>query len=205
MNLDLHTTAVVITDPQVDVLSPDGALADLLHAQVAKRRVVDNLRALRDHAERAGVPVLYSTLERRAKHTRAPATNAPIYQLIHERGAMLEGAGAAIVPELAPTERTTLASPRGGMMAFGTTDLDALLRARGARTLIMGGMVLNLCLEANLRAAVDLGYEIILVSDATATISDAAHEAALASLALIAAKIVTTAELLPALTRAAAA
>ncbi len=205
LSLDLDTTAFVVTDPQVDVLARDGALADLLYAQVEQRDVVANLRAIRDQAERSDVPVIYSTLVHGAKNVAAPVTNAPIYQLLHDRKAMRGDAGGAIVPELAPTEKTTLASPRAGMMAFGTTDLDSLLRARGAKTLIMGGMVLNLCLEANIRAAVDLGYEVIVVSDASATLSDAAHEATLATLGLIAKHVVTTAELLPALQRAAAA
>lgn len=205
MTLDMNTTALLITDPQRDVLASDGVLADLLHAQVAQRQVVANLRKLRDAAEAAGLPILYSTLIQRNEHHAAPPSNAPIYQLLRQRGAMREGAGGAIVEALAPTPSTVLATPRAGMLAFGTTDLDQLLRARGIRTLIMGGMVLNLCVEANVRAAVDHGYEVVLVSDATATTSDEAHAGTLATLSLIAQRIVETSELLAELNPSAAA
>jgi biuret amidohydrolase len=205
MTLDISTTALVITDPQLDVLAADGKLADLLHPQVEKRGVVAHLRQLRDHAERLGVPVVYSTLEHGAKTVAAPPTNAPVYAMITDRGAMRPGAGGDIHPQLVPTDKTALATPRTGMMAFGVTDIDQLLRARGAKTLVMAGMVLNLCLESNVRAAVDHGYEVVVVSDATATISDEAHEATLASLGFIAQRILTTEEVLAELTQAAAA
>lgn len=205
MKLDLSTTAVVITDPQVDVLSAEGALADLLHAEVARLDVVSNLRRLRDAAESVHVPVVYSTLQHTEKNGEAHPSKAPIYALMRERGAMHADRGGAIHPELAPTDRTVVAWPRAGMAAFGTTDLDTILRTRGVRTLVMGGMVLNLCLEANVRSAVDLGYEVIVVDDATATVSEEARAATLGSLALIASQIVSTEEVVAALVRSKAA
>ena len=205
MKLDLSTTALVITDPQHDVLSEDGCFADLLHSQVKKRNVVANLCALRDAAERTGIPVIYSTLVHGPKTVAAPPTHAPVYGLMKERAAMRPGAGGEILPGLAPTQNTTLATPRTGMLAFGTTDIDTLLRARGAKTLIMAGMILNLCLEANIRAAVDHGYGVIAVSDATATVSDEAHEGSIGSLGLIAQSILTTEQVLAALSQATAA
>lgn len=203
MQLDPTTTAVVITDPQLDVLAPDGAFADLVGSEVSRLDVVRHLRALRDAAEAAGVPVIYSPL------LYGPGDlergNAPIFSLIAERRAMRAGSGGEFHPDLVPTEKTIVAAARKGMAAFGTTDLEEHLRSRGVRTVIMAGMIADLCLESNVRGAIEAGFEVVVARDATATVSADAYEAALASFGLLAKATPSTAEIVGSLSTAAAA
>ena len=60
--MDWTKTALVIIDPQVDVLDPEGAFWDLVGDQVSRFGTVEKLVALRDAAEKAGVAVFYSWL-----------------------------------------------------------------------------------------------------------------------------------------------
>ena len=53
--------------------------------------------------------------------------------------------------------------------AFLGTDLQARLQAAGIRRVILCGMQTHMCLEAAARAAHDLGYEVVVASDACAT------------------------------------
>lgn len=53
--------------------------------------------------------------------------------------------------------------------AFRETDLAARLKGLGAKTLVICGMQTHMCVEAAVRHAADLGYEVILVEDACAT------------------------------------
>lgn len=58
-------------------------------------------------------------------------------------------------------------------------DLHERLWALGIRTLIVTGVVTNVCCEGTVRDAYALGYRVIMVADGNATVSDAAHNATL--------------------------
>jgi nicotinamidase-related amidase len=58
-------------------------------------------------------------------------------------------------------------------------DLHERLWALGIRTLIVTGVVTNVCCEGTVRDAYALGYRVVMVGDGSATVSDAAHNATL--------------------------
>jgi nicotinamidase-related amidase len=53
--------------------------------------------------------------------------------------------------------------------AFRETDLAARLNSLGVKTLVICGMQTHMCVEAAVRHAADLGYEVLLAEDACAT------------------------------------
>lgn len=53
--------------------------------------------------------------------------------------------------------------------AFAGTELDALLRDRGARSLVFAGFMTHMCISSSVRAALDLGYASTVVAGACAT------------------------------------
>jgi biuret amidohydrolase len=55
-----------------------------------------------------------------------------------------------------------------GYSAFHQTDLDQILRSSGIDTLIVCGVTTEVCVHSSVRAATDLGYSCITVSDACA-------------------------------------
>lgn len=59
--------------------------------------------------------------------------------------------------------------------AFTGTPLNQLLRRRGVTTLVLGGIATNLGVESTARAAVELGYAVVLAEDAATSISADAH------------------------------
>lgn len=77
----------------------------------------------------------------------------------------------------------------------GTSPLGAELEARGVDTLIITGTLTNCCCESTARDALQMGYKVIFVSDANATLSDEEHNATLISMYTIFADVMTTAEL----------
>jgi ureidoacrylate peracid hydrolase len=74
----------------------------------------------------------------------------------------------------------------------GSSDLDALLRARGIDTLIVVGTATNVCCESTARDAMMLNYKVFFVSDANACRTDAEHNATLASLMVMFADVRST-------------
>jgi len=82
---------------------------------------------------------------------------------------------------------------------FANTDLDQQLKVHGIHRLIVIGLLANTCLEATVRFAAELGYDVTVVKDATAALSDEGMHAALeVNLPNYANALVTTGELLEA-------
>jgi nicotinamidase-related amidase len=79
---------------------------------------------------------------------------------------------------------------------FLGTDLDLILRNRGIRTLILGGVSTEAGVEATARSARDYGYEVVVLSDGTGSLSQEAHELALRLMDLMFFDIATTGDVL---------
>jgi nicotinamidase-related amidase len=70
-------------------------------------------------------------------------------------------------------------SPGWGSSGFANTDLDLQLKKHGIHQLIVMGLIAHTCVEATVRYAAELGYEVTMVKDATADYSDEEMHAAL--------------------------
>lgn len=122
---------------------------------------------------RKGTEVL-STAEELARAFRS--AGAPVVLVRVERpGVTEQPPGSGLVPGLAHEGDLKVVKRTVG--AFQGTDLDALLRARGVRTLVLGGIATNLGVESTARAAGDLGYDLVFVEDAMSALTAAEHEA----------------------------
>ncbi|HEX5469174.1 MAG TPA: cysteine hydrolase family protein [Gaiellaceae bacterium] len=76
--------------------------------------------------------------------------------------------GVEIHPSVAPLDGESVVEkehPNG----FRETELEARLRAAGVDELVVCGMMTSMCIDATVRAAVDLGFETTVAHDACAT------------------------------------
>jgi nicotinamidase-related amidase len=62
---------------------------------------------------------------------------------------------------------------------FANTDLDLQLKRHGIHQLIVIGLIAHTCIEATVRFAAELGYDVTVVRDATADYTDEMMHAAL--------------------------
>ncbi|QFU86170.1 cysteine hydrolase family protein [Amycolatopsis sp. YIM 10] len=104
-----------------------------------------------------------------------------------------DGEGAELVFTL--DEREKLITKRT-VGAFHQTGLDEELRAANAKTVVFAGIATNFGVESSLRAALDLGYEVVAVSDAMTSIDAGSHEVAVSKIFPQLGRVVTAAELL---------
>lgn len=175
----MSNTALVVTDPQNDFLSPDGVTWGLVGKSVTDNKTVEHLDQLFSKAHESGVPVFISP------HYYYPADkkwefNGTLETVMHEINMFerksplsldgFEGSGADWLESLKPHinhENTVVANPH---KVYGpeNNDLVLQLRKRNVNKVYLAGMSANLCVEAHLRELLEQGFEVIVVSDATA-------------------------------------
>jgi nicotinamidase-related amidase len=73
-----------------------------------------------------------------------------------------------------------------------SNDLIYQLRSRNIDTVILSGMVANLCVDSHMRALMENGFKVYVVKDAVAAPGDAAYQAALVNYDMIANGVITT-------------
>ncbi|RYB05203.1 cysteine hydrolase family protein [Lichenibacterium ramalinae] len=124
----------------------------------------------------------YMTPERRATMQLAFARGAPYWQLAPEL-------------DVAPGD-LLVDKTRFSALIPGTCDMDAQLKARGIDTLIISGTLTNCCCESTARDALQMGYNVIFLTDSNAALSDEEHNATLISMSAIFADVMDTGRLL---------
>jgi nicotinamidase-related amidase len=111
--------------------------------------------------------------------------NVPLLAMVAQFGALVSGTWQTeIVPEVAPHEGE-LVLTHTRTSPFQGTPLDAELRAKGIDTLVVLGIATNASVEDAARYAGNLGYRVVLASDASSAATEAAHLATLESFQLL--------------------
>lgn len=179
MEVVLERTALLVTDPQNDFLSPDGVTWGVVGKSVVENNTVQNLEKLFKTAKESGMQVFVSP------HYYYPTDHGwkfegALEKLMHNigmfdrRGALdvegFDGSGADWLEQYKPyieDGKTVVSSPH---KVFGpeTNDLVLQLRKRNIDKIILAGMSANLCTESHMRELIEQGFEVAVVSDATA-------------------------------------
>ncbi len=178
-SFNAKTTALVITDPQNDFLSPDGVTWAMVGKSVEENNTVENIESLFKAAKDNGYLVFISP------HYYYPADHKWAFEGTLEKAMHdikmfdrndaldldgFEESGADWLEVYKPyidDENTIVVSPH---KIYGpeTNDLVLQLRKRGIDTVILGGMSANLCTESHMRELIEQGFEVVMVKDATA-------------------------------------
>jgi biuret amidohydrolase len=197
-------TALLVIDMQRDFLLPEGYAAQAgldIAPLVATIRPIGKLLSvgraaglLIVHTREGHLPDLSDCppykLERSRRANAEIGSKGPLGRLL-VRGEV----GHDFVDALRPLEREIVID-KPGYSAFPHTTLQQVLTKRGIETLIITGVTTEVCVSSTLRAAVDLGYRCITVSDACASGDPVLHKAALAMIGVeggIFGEVVTTA------------
>ncbi len=178
LSLDLERTVVLVVDMQNAFASPGGML-DLAGVDVAPARAaIANAAMVCEAARDAGVQVIYLVIGYPADQSTAGGPESPnprkelALRLMRERpelqGKLLTFGtwDFQVVDELAPRPGELVVT-KSRYSGFAGTDLDAILRSRGIRNLLMAGIASNVCVESTLRDAFFLEYWPVLIDDAT--------------------------------------
>ncbi|RDY61511.1 cysteine hydrolase [Flagellimonas nanhaiensis] len=206
--IDEHT-AIVITDPQNDFLSPQGVAWGAVGQSVKENNTIENLETIFKLGEKYNIPVFISP-HYYYEHDHVWKFEGALEKLMHnismfDRGDQLnvkgfEGSGADWLPrykKYIEKDRVVVTSPH---KVFGSesNDLALQLRKQKIDKVILAGMSGNLCAESHMRELVENGFEVAVVGDATASAKLPGldgDQAAQTNYKMISSKLFTTKEL----------
>jgi nicotinamidase-related amidase len=179
MNIRSADTALVVIDPQNDVLSEKGVSWKLVGPSVIENNTVENLARLFQAAKQNNYEVFISP------HFLYPADQpwqfgGPVEKMMLDDKEFwrpdplslegFTGSGADWLDRYKPfieDGKTVVVSPHK-VWGPQTNDLVLQLRKRGISKIILAGMLANLCVESHLRELLEQGFEVATVIDATA-------------------------------------
>jgi len=210
--LDKAHTAVVITDPQNDFLSENGKLYGLLADNMKELNTIANIETLMKAAKSEDVtlavdPLVYNALD--VDWSRAGALQRQLLDMGALQRVSLndpqgfENSGADFYAPFKPyiyDGKTIVVAPHK-MYGPESNDLIYQLRVRGIDTVILGGLVANLCVDSHMRALMENGFRVYVVKDAVGAPGADAYNAAVVNYGMIANGVLTTTEALEALSR----
>ena len=178
---DKDVTALLVIDPYNDFISEGGKLWSRLKAVAEANGCVLHMSQVLNAARKAGIRVFYALHHRYRPGDYetwkyiAPVQKAAWLHKTFEHGTW----GGEIRSEFAPQPGEIVALEHWGSSGFANTDLDLQLKRHGIHQLIVIGLIAHTCVEATVRFAAELGYEVTVVKDATASYSDEEMHAAL--------------------------
>jgi ureidoacrylate peracid hydrolase len=178
---DKEITALLVIDPYNDFISEGGKVWDRLRAIAAANNCVSHMLQVLNAARKVELRVFYALHHRyRPGDYETWKYIAPIQKAAWSHKTFEHSTwGGEIRPEFAPRPGEIVAQEHWCSSGFANTDLDLLLKRHGIHKLIVIGLIAHTCVEATVRFAAELGYEVTVVKDATASYSDEHMHAAL--------------------------
>lgn len=213
MQIEPENTALVVTDPQIDFLSPAGVVWGLVGKSIEANHTVEHIETLFRLAKAHGLPVFVSP------HYYYPTDHGWKFEgyleaamhrmgMFDRKGSLtldgFRGSGADWMEQYKPfieDGQTVIVSPH---KVYGpeTNDLVLQLRKRRIGRVILAGMAANVCIESHMRELLEQGFEVAVVQDATAApqVPDGdGYQAALVNFRFLANAVWTTEEVMKAL------
>jgi nicotinamidase-related amidase len=176
------TTALLFVDPYNDFLSEGGKIWPRVKEVATEVGLLENLRTISRVVRAAGMKVFIVPHRRwepgdyECWHHPNPTQVAIMKRHSFARGEW----GGEWHPDFAPQAGDVVVKEHWGQSGFANTDLDQQLKQHGVSHVIVVGLLANTCIESTSRYAMELGYHVTLVRDATAAFSremmHAAHE-----------------------------
>ncbi|MET8290474.1 MULTISPECIES: cysteine hydrolase [Streptomyces] len=194
--LDPATTVLLTVECQQGVVGPGSALPELAD-EARSSGALAQVARLVSAAHEGGVQVIHAVAERRADG-RGANRNARLFRAA-ERLPVRQLPGTAAVRVAAPievAEEDLVVRRLHGLSPIAGTDVDALLRNLGCRTLVVTGVSANVAVPNAVFDAVNRGYTVVVPADAIAGVPSDYTPAMIRNTLALVATVTTTEDVL---------
>jgi len=176
--------ALLVIDVQNGFVSKGGSY-DLLGMETSHYRdVIPKIRDLINLCKNVGIPIFYTQAVRESSGIDLLTRSHKILPKSREERikkkpiCVRETWDAEIVDDIKPAEGDHVVIKRRDS-AFHDTEIGVWLRSLNIDTLIFCGIDTSICVESTLRDAFNIGYDVVLISDATASNNKKHYESTL--------------------------
>ncbi len=172
MNLNPEKTAVVLIEFQNDFTSIGGSLHEAVKEVMQATQMLDNTVSLVTKFREIGALVIHVPISFTDNYNELSRSPYGILKGVVDSKSFRKGTwGVEIVDVLKPMANEIIVEGKRGLDGFVTTNLDFILRSRGVETIALAGFLTNCCVESTMRTGYELGYQVITLTDCTATLS----------------------------------
>jgi len=181
VSYDRATTALLVVDPYNDFISEGGKIWPRIKAVAEANGCVPHMLEILNAARKAKLRVFYAMHRRyRPGDYETWQYIAPIQRAAWSHKSFEYGSwGGEFRAEFAPAPGEIVVGEHWCSSGFANTDLGLQLKRHDINKLIVVGLIAHTCIEATVRFAAELGYDVTVVKDATADYSDEMMHAAL--------------------------
>ncbi len=198
--MDPKSTALVLIEFQNDFTSEGGTLHGAVADVMAATNTVGNAKTALEAARDAGAAVIHSPISFAPGYYEISAHPYGILAGVVSSNSFVKGTwGCEIVGDVAPGDGEIVLEGKRGLDAFGSTNLDFILRSKGIKTVVLAGFLTNCCVESTMRSAYEKGFEVYTLTDAVGATSLEEHANAIKYDYPMFSKPITTAEFVAAL------
>jgi ureidoacrylate peracid hydrolase len=172
--VDPRHCALIVVDVQNDFCHEDGGLARAGNDMALVQEMVPRLAGTVEAARAAGVPLFFLRI------IQSDQTNSDAWEALEGDGSnrlVLDGSwGGEYYGPIRPAE-SEVEIIKHRHSGFNFTPLDSMLRSLSVKTVVIGGVASNVCVEATARDAADYDYYVVLLSDGSAAVRKELHDA----------------------------
>jgi nicotinamidase-related amidase len=193
--MDPNKTAVVLVEFQNDFTSEGGALHGAVKDSMEATDMLTHAQEAVAAARAAGVTIIHAPIQFAEGYGEITSHPYGILKGVVDSTSFVKGTwGCEIVESMAPADGDIVLEGKRGLDAFGSTNLDFILRSKGITTVVLAGFLTNCCVESTMRSAYEKGFEVYTLTDAVGATSLPEHENAITYDYPMFSKPITTAE-----------
>lgn len=166
-------TAIVLIEYQNDFTSEGGTLHNAVKGVMESTNMLIKTISLVKKAREAGAVIIHSPISFQEGYFEITSHPYGILKGVVDSNSFIKGKwGAEIIEDLTPEKGDIVLEGKRGLDAFASTNLDFILRSKGIETLVLGGFLTNCCVESTMRSGYEKGFDVITLTDCTATLSE---------------------------------
>ena len=189
--------ALVVVDVQNDYCHDNGALNQFGRSVSDIRRMVPRLKEVVEKARQTRVPVIHVRMANNELTKSDAYLEHRSRRSGRDRQVCEEGTWGADFYEIKPEPGESVVT-KHRYSAFVNTNFETILRAQGVRTLILGGVTTDVCVESTARDAFMRDYHVLFLSDCTGVDDPRVQEAVLERINRYFGRVVSSAEVIEA-------
>ena len=172
-------TALVLIEFQNDFTTAGGVFHDAVKGVMHSTDMLANTATTVEQARKLGVKIIHMPIQFADGYPELTHRSYGILKGVADGSAFRAGSwGAEITEALSREPADILIEGKRGLDAFATTGLDLVLRNNGIQNLVVAGFLTNCCVEGTVRSGYEKGYDVVTLTDCTATFSDEQQQAA---------------------------